>query len=92
MNAKKIVMLLAVIAIAFGVMTFMKKDSTPSTSNDSVNIEHTHEDGLIHSHEGGDVKHSHTEEAPAAEDAPSTEEAPATEDAPATEEQPPVTE
>ena len=88
MNAKKIVMLLAVIAIAFGVMTFMKKDSTPSTSNDSVNIEHTHEDGLVHSHEGGDVKHSHTEEAPVTEETPVTEEAPVTEETPVTEENP----
>ena len=38
MNAKKIVMLLAVVAIAFGVMTFMKTDTSavdeaPATEN-----------------------------------------------------------
>ena len=36
---------------------YQKVGATPEVSADSM--EHTHEDGTTHSHDGGDVEHTH---------------------------------
>lgn len=46
-------------------------DTAPSEMEPAPAMEHTHEDGTTHAHEGGDIEHTHDEpamEAPASDD------------------------